>query len=237
MLAKRLSISSVKRSCSCNVGALEAFALRGRHTDGTLGDLYWLPMAPKLPELDVLTRRLTDALGDVWKTVVSPARDPGVAADIASKAARAAPVVWLIGKVQSGKSSIVRALTGASEAEVGSGFKACTATARIFDFPADAPVIRFLDTRGLGEAGYDPAADIAVAEQQAHLLLIVMKALDTAQEPVLEAARAARAKHADWPVLVVQTTLHEAYPRGTGHRLPYPFDEKGRPTASLPDDL
>ena len=34
-------------------------------------------------------------------------------------------------------------LTGASEAEIGSGFKACTATARIYEHPADVPVIIF----------------------------------------------------------------------------------------------
>ena len=37
-----------------------------------------------------------------------------------------APIVWMLGKVQSGKSSIVRALTRSTEAEVGQGFAACT---------------------------------------------------------------------------------------------------------------
>ena len=194
-------------------------------------------MTSKLPDFDGLTRRLTDTLGEAWKSVVSPARDPVADAEIAAKAAVAAPVVWLVGKVQAGKSSIVRALTGASEAEVGSGFKACTATARMFAFPADAPVIRFLDTRGIGEAGYDPAEDIAVAEQQAQLLLVAMKACDAAQDTVLDVVQAARARHPDWPVLVVQTALHEAYPPGGGHVLPYPFDAEGRPAAALPGDL
>ena len=206
-------------------------------TVARVGTLYWLVMTSKLPDFDALTRRLTDALGDAWKTVVSPQRDPVVDAEIAAKAAVAAPVVWLVGKVQAGKSSIVRAMTGASEAEVGSGFKPCTATARLFEFPADAPVIRLLDTRGIGEAGYDPAADIAVAEQHAHLLLVVMKATDAAQDMVLDVVRSARARHPDWPLLVVQTSLHEAYPPGQGHLLPYPFDADGRPTRELPGDL
>ena len=51
-----------------------------------------------------------------------------------------APVVWLIGKVQSGKTSIVGAITQSSDAEIGTGFKACTRTARIFEFPAQAPI-------------------------------------------------------------------------------------------------
>ncbi len=75
---------------------------------------------------------------------------------IADKARQFAPVVWLVGKVQSGKSSIIRSLTQSTEAEIGQGFRACTRTARVFDFPGQAPIIRFLDTRGLGEVAYDP---------------------------------------------------------------------------------
>ena len=55
---------------------------------------------------------------------------------IAERARQFAPVVWLLGKVQSGKTSIVRALTQATDAEIGTGFRACTKTARVFDFPA-----------------------------------------------------------------------------------------------------
>ena len=51
-------------------------------------------------------------------------------APIAEKARQFAPIVWLVGKVQSGKTSIIRALTQASDAEIGSGFRACTRTAR-----------------------------------------------------------------------------------------------------------
>src|SRR5512145_1879132 len=94
---------------------------------------------------------------------------------VADTARTLAPLVWLIGKVQSGKTSIVRTLTGASDAEIGAGFRACTRTARIFDFPADVPIVRFLDTRGLGEAAYDASEDIAFSEERAHLILAVVK--------------------------------------------------------------
>ena len=83
---------------------------------------------------------------------------------IAESARRFAPVVWLLGKVQSGKTSIIRVLTQSSDAEIGSGFRACTRTARVFDFPNEAPIIRFLDTRGLGEVAYDPSDDIGFAK-------------------------------------------------------------------------
>jgi uncharacterized protein (DUF697 family) len=148
-------------------------------------------------------------------------RDP--ISDISERVRRLAPVVWLIGKVQSGKTSIIGTLTGAGDAEIGAGFRACTKTARIFDFPEEAPIIRFLDTRGLGEAAYDPAADIAYSEDRAHLILAVVKAMDAEQGAVVETVRAARQRHPDWPVAVAQTTLHEGYAPGRRHVRPYPF--------------
>ncbi len=142
---------------------------------------------------------------------------------ITERARQLAPVVWLLGKVQSGKTSIVRTLTRASDAEIGNGFRACTRTARVFDFPAEAPIIRFLDTRGLGEAAYDPTEDIAFCEERAHLVLVVAKARDMQLEPVLDVLGALRRRHPDWPVVVAQTSLHESYAPGGKHILPYPF--------------
>lgn len=170
-----------------------------------------------------LSDRSSTIWPQIWQAVMAPKPDAALDAAIAEKAAASAPVVWLIGKVQSGKSSIVRTLTGASAAEIGTGFKACTRTARVFDFPSEAPVIRFLDTRGLGEAAYDASEDIAFGEGQAHLILAVMRALDPDQSAVLAAIKAARQRHPGWPVVVAQTCLHEAYRPGRGHVLPYPL--------------
>lgn len=150
--------------------------------------------------------------------------DAGTTGDkVEEQARRVAPVVWLLGKVQSGKSSIVRALTGATRAEIGRGYKACTKTAMVFDFPTEAPLIRFLDTRGLGEAGYDPAEDIAVAEQSAHATIAVMRAMDLQQDAVFDVLTALRRRQPNWPILIAQTHLHEAYPTGQPHPMPYPF--------------
>jgi uncharacterized protein (DUF697 family) len=148
---------------------------------------------------------------------------PVAATPIAERARQFAPVVWLLGKVQSGKTSIIRELTQASDAEIGAGFAACTKTARVFDFPGEAPIIRFLDTRGLGEASYDPALDIAFCEGRSHLLLGVIKALDLEQQAVLDVIRAARQRHPDWPVVIAQTSLHEGYAAGMKHA-PYGAD-------------
>lgn len=155
---------------------------------------------------------------------------------IAERARLSAPVVWLVGKVQSGKTSIIRELTQAPEAEIGSGFEACTKTARVFDFPGEVPILRFLDTRGLGEVAYDPAEDIAFCEGRAHLMLAVVKALDTEQQSVLSVIRAARRRHPDWPLVVAQTCLHEGYGPGKRHILPYPYGAS-RSTIALPDTL
>src|SRR5262245_25921062 len=154
---------------------------------------------------------------------------------IAERARGFAPVVWLLGKVQSGKTSIIRELTQASDAEIGSGFRACTKTARVFDFPLQAPIIRFLDTRGLGEVNYDPAADISFCEGRSHLILAVMKALDLEQSAVIDIVRAVRQRHPEWPVVVAQTTLHEAYAVGAQHVLPYPF--QANEVSAVPPNL
>ena len=70
------------------------------------------------------------------------------------------PCLWLLGKTGSGKTSIVRFLTGAPDAVIGKGFRPETRYSRLFSFPdEEVPIVRFLDTRGLGEAGYDAAAD------------------------------------------------------------------------------
>ncbi len=162
------------------------------------------------------------------------------AAAVAEGARAFAPVIWMIGKVQSGKSSIVRTITQSDAVALGAGFKACTRTARIFDFPQEAPVLRFLDTRGLGEADYDPAEDLAFCAERAHLLLAVARAMDPQQSPVLDALHAVRLARPDWPLIVAQTSLHEGYSPGQNHPPVYPFSasgSKGDTPASMPTDL
>ncbi len=159
---------------------------------------------------------------DVYENVLNPKPDTVDDARIAAEARERAPVIWLLGMVGTGKSSIIRTLTGSSDAEVGTGYRPCTATARVYEFPSEAPVIRFLDTRGLGEVAYDPAEDLALCESQAHLVLAVVKAVGPVPPAVLEALVQVRRRHPDWPVVVAQTTLHDAYP-GKPHPLPYPF--------------
>ena len=134
-----------------------------------------------------------------------------------------APVVWLLGKVQSGKTSIIRAITRSTDAEIGDGFRPCTRTARVYEFPSETPVLRFLDTRGLGEADYDPAEDLAFSERSAHLVLATMRAMDPQQDAAVRVLHLIRQRHPNWRIVIAQTSLHEAYAPGQGHTLPYPF--------------
>ena len=174
---------------------------------------------------------------ELWTAVMNPTAGHREAEAIAVTARQNATVVWLVGKVQSGKTSIVRALTGCTDAEIGTGYAPCTRTSRVFDFPPEAPVIRFLDTRGLGETRYDPTEDLAFAERQSHLLVAVMKALDPQQEAIVSLVRDVRSRRPGWPVIVAQTSLHEGYPAGANHPPQYAFDAHGNPTSSVPPEL
>ncbi len=148
------------------------------------------------------------------------------------------PMIWLFGKVQSGKTAIIRALTGAERAQIGSGFAPCTRWAARYDFPnADFPLAVFLDTRGLGEAGYDPRQDLAAFQAEAHMLLVVIKAMDMALEQLLVALKTIIQEKPSWPVVVAQTTLHQGYPpERDDHVYPYPFASSPWP-ATVPADV
>lgn len=167
--------------------------------------------------LDRLWKAISEALfGDIGGS------DAGLE-DARKRAQAIAPVVWLLGKTGAGKTAIVAALTGDPRAEIGEGFEPCTRTAAFYDVPREAPLLRFLDTRGLGEADYDPAKDIDWCEEQSHLLLVVMQVADPAQHTVLRVLQQARRRHSEWPIVVAQTGLHRLYAAGMGHPTPYPY--------------
>src|SRR5690625_7003854 len=88
------------------------------------------------------------------------------------------PVLWLLGKAQAGKTALIHALTGSSKAEIGNGFASCTRYSQFYDFPQEAPLVRFLDTRFLGEVVYDPADDICYCEALAYLVMALIITAD-----------------------------------------------------------
>jgi uncharacterized protein (DUF697 family) len=168
-----------------------------------------------------LSNRIWKNLGDA---LFQP-RAPGIDNKIEEiKQRLPVPVFWLLGKTQAGKSSIIRAITGTDSAAIGNGFQPCTRQSSLYDFPSSShPLIRFLDTRGLGETAYDPTEDMAWCKQNAHLLIVVLRVLDMNQAEVVTAVQTIHKQHPDWPLIVVQTTLHEGYPQGMRHIEPYPF--------------
>lgn len=137
------------------------------------------------------------------------------------------PSLWLFGKTQSGKTSIVKFLTGAENARIGSGFRPETRTTFEYDFPSlENVLVRFLDTRGLGEANYDPAPDIRALDERTHLMIVTVRVTDLALEPLLEPLREIRRNNPKRPILLAMTCLHETYP-GKQHPAQDPFATPG----------
>lgn len=163
----------------------------------------------------------------VVKRMVS--RDEGPPPDLDAtltqlRAKTPAPVFWLLGKTQSGKTSIIHYLTGADEAVIGSGFRPCTRTSRQYQFPnPEAPLMSFLDTRGVDEPGYDPAEDLAAFDPKAHVVIVTVKVTDFAQGNVRAALEPIRRASPSRPVILCITCLHEATPRQP-HPTPYPWE-------------
>lgn len=179
-----------------------------------------------------------DSLKSFFRSFSSEGREKEAQARLADARRRTpVPVLWLFGKTQSGKTSIVKYLTGASEAEIGSGFRPCTRFSRTYQFPtAEAPLLSFLDTRGLDEPGYDPAEDIELFDDSAHLVLVTVKAMDHAQENILHHLETIRHAKPSRPVLLALTCLHEAYPQQQ-HPAEYLFKDGLYPITASPDLL
>lgn len=181
-------------------------------------------------------------LWDAMKRVVtcSDGPPPDLDATLAElRATTPAPVFWLLGKTQSGKTSIIHYLTGADDAAIGSGFRPCTRTSRQYQFPSpDAPLLSFLDTRGVDEPGYEPTEDIAAFDPQTHVIIVTAKATDFAQGNIRHALEPIRKASPSRPVILCVTCLNEAIPRQP-HPTPYPFQDlaSGERDAPLPHSI
>ncbi|MEZ6074399.1 MAG: GTPase [Pirellulaceae bacterium] len=120
------------------------------------------------------------------------------------------PTIWMFGKTGSGKSSIVRYLTGAESATVGEGFRPETKASKRYDFPDSLdPLLTFVDTRGLGEVDYQPDEDIARFSKTSELMVVTVRVADHALECLLQPLRRIRKQAPQRPVLLVLSCLHE----------------------------
>ncbi len=142
--------------------------------------------------------------------------------------------VVLIGKAQTGKSSIIRALTGASTEIIGQGFRPHTAHTQQYAYPTDElPLLNFIDTVGLGEGLKDPQSVTAElqdllspsasnAQPAAQILIVTLKITDFAVDAVYRLLQSLRQAHPQIPCLMVVTCLHELYPPQVSDHPIYP---------------
>ena len=102
--------------------------------------------------------------------------------------------------------------------------RALHANGGFYDVPPEAPLLRFLDTRGLGEAGYDPAKrHFLVRGAVAPACWSSCRCRTRFSMWCCSVLHQARRRHPDWPIVVAQTGLHRLYPAGMGHPPPYPY--------------
>jgi len=141
------------------------------------------------------------------KKFFAPEEDPDLT-QVLSRHKETLPTLWLLGKTGAGKSSLIHAVTGDSRIKIGNGFSPCTRSAYSYDFPQDKPLMRFLDTRGLGEPDYDPAEDMKECQNRSHILVVVMKAEEPEQSHVLNALRQIKKSGRIEHILLVHTAVY-----------------------------
>ncbi len=138
----------------------------------------------------------------------------------------------LIGKPQSGKSSIVRGLTGVSPDIVGQGFRPHTQYTERYTYPSEElPLLIFTDTVGLGDINQETAAIITELESEleqetnrAQILILTVKINDFATDTLKNIATQLRNKYPHLPCLLAVTCLHEVYPPQVEDHPSYPPD-------------
>jgi uncharacterized protein (DUF697 family)/predicted GTPase len=138
--------------------------------------------------------------------------------------------VLLMGKPQSGKSSIIRSLTGATPDMIGQGFRPHTTHTQTYDYPtAELPLLTFIDTVGLGEAidtkvslNQELSGLLTSEKSVARIIILTVKITDFAIDYLHGLLRDIRKVHPQVPCLLVATCLHELYPPEQGDHPTYP---------------
>ncbi|WP_438827535.1 GTPase family protein [Thermosynechococcus sichuanensis] len=157
--------------------------------------------------------------------------DATALAEVLARARQELPAteVLLIGKPQSGKSSIVRAMTGADASIVGVGFRPHTRQIQRYDYPtAELPLLTFTDTVGLGETPEQTAEVVAELDhllqqsQRARVIILTVKVTDFAGDRLHQVATALKKAHPEIPFILAITCLHELYPPDQANHPPYP---------------
>jgi len=153
-------------------------------------------------------------------------------ADILAKVRAELPTTeaLLIGKPQTGKSSIVRGLTGVSADIVGQGFRPHTQNTARYAYPSeDLPLLIFTDTVGLGDIGQNTtelvqelSAELSQVNRGARILILTVKITDFAVDQLQQIAQELRKTYPLVPCLLAVTCLHELYPPEQADHPAYP---------------
>ncbi|MDJ1179036.1 50S ribosome-binding GTPase [Roseofilum sp. BLCC_M91] len=153
----------------------------------------------------------------------------------------------LIGKPQTGKSSIVRGLTGVSAEIVGQGFRPHTQHTERYAYPSeDLPLLIFTDTVGLGDVEQDTDRIIEELAQElegktvgARVLILTVKINDFATDTLRQVVQKLRQKYPQVPCLLAITCLHELYPADVENHPVYPpeFESLQRAASAIEEGL
>ena len=127
------------------------------------------------------------------------------------------PLIWMLGKTGSGKTSIIRFITGADDAEIGGGFRPQTQHSQEFGFPDhQSPLVRFLEHARFGRSGLrcQPRTWKKLG-RDANLVIITVRVTDQATDELLTPLQKIREQQPDRPTLLVITATHDACPGQT----------------------
>ena len=153
----------------------------------------------------------------------------------------------LIGKPQTGKSSIVRGLTGVSAEIVGQGFRPHTQNTERYFYPSsDLPLLVFTDTVGLGDISQETDTliqelinDLQTETNRARVFILTVKINDFATDTLCQIITKLRQQFPNIPCLLVVTSLHEIYPLNTENHPDYPpaFTELNRAFTEIKENF
>ena len=138
--------------------------------------------------------------------------------------------VILIGKPQSGKSSIVRGMTGQPKDIVGQGFRPHTQNTERYPYPAaDLPLLIFTDTVGLGDTERNTGAIIDELKQtleedkrRSRIFILTVKINDFANNSLRQVITQLKQAYPQIPCILAMTSLHELYDSPTDDHPDYP---------------
>ena len=126
----------------------------------------------------------------IWTSIKSERK--GEAEDHSATANPALPKIWLLGKAGSGKSSIIKVITGDESIAIGDGYKPCTVETREVRFPRDEPVLRFMDTMGVSGADCEAIGHVNSSASFSEVIVAVARMDDPAQGDLCEAVHGIR---------------------------------------------